>query len=53
MRKISSKDFVHEDKNVDGVLVVMVVVAMVVEVTMLPTWRQQGTEHLAKYVEHV
>ena len=47
MRKISYEDFVndvdYEDENVDdydGIVVVMLVVAMVVEVTMLPTWRQ-------------
>ena len=47
MRKISYEDFVndvdYEDENVDdydGIVVVMLVVAMVVEVTMLPTLRQ-------------
>ena len=60
MRKISYKDFVndvdYEDENVDdydGILVVMDVVAVVVEVTMLPTWRQEGTEQLAKSVDYV
>ena len=47
MRKISSKNFVngveYGDENVDDyddIVVVMVVVTVVVEVTMLPTWRQ-------------
>ena len=55
MRKISFEDFVndvdYEDENVyncDGIIVVIAVVAMMVKVTMLPTWRQQGIEHLAK-----
>ena len=45
MRKISYEDFVngvdYEDENgddYDGITVVMVVVAVVVEVTILPTW---------------
>ena len=36
-------DVDYEDENVDdydGTVVVMVVVAVVVEVTMMPTWRQ-------------
>ena len=47
MRKIRYEDFDndvdYEDENVDeygGIVVVRVVVAVVVEVTMLPTWRQ-------------
>ena len=47
MRKRSYEDFSnefhYEDENVDdcdGIVVVMVVVAVVVEVTMLPKWRQ-------------
>ena len=37
----------------DGIVVVMVVAAVVVEVTMLSTWRQKGTEHFAKHVGYV
>ena len=47
MRKISYENFINnvddEDENVDycdGIVVVMIVMAVVVEVTMLPTWRQ-------------
>ena len=47
MRMIGYEDFVHDfdhvDENVDdydGIVTVMVVLAVVVEVTMLPTWRQ-------------
>ena len=32
--------------------VVMVLVAVLVEVTMLPTLRRYGTEHLTKHVEY-
>ena len=38
-------DFDYEDENVDDYYGIVI---MVVVVTMLPTWRQFGTEHLAK-----
>ena len=43
MRKISHEDLVNDAENVDdydGITVVMIVVAVVVEVTMLSIWRQ-------------
>ena len=47
MRKIIYEDCVndvgYEDENVDGydgIVIVFVMVVVVIEVTMLPTWRQ-------------
>ena len=55
MRKINYEDFVndvdYEDENMDdydGIVVVMVVVAVVVEETMSPTWRYLRNRTLSK-----